>query len=87
MKPQEFDWRIYKTSIEILRQAIQQMDLVPLENMEIFLQQSISATDPDSELPKRKINAAQHQLELIALSMKFMSAVRDLLEAPEDQNT
>ncbi len=84
MKPQEFDWKIYKTSIEILRQAIQQMDLVPLENMEIFLQHSISATVPDSELPKRKIKAAQQQLELIALSMTFMSEVRDLLEETAD---
>jgi len=84
MKPQEFDWRVYKTSIEILKQAIQQMDLIPLENMEIFLQHSIGATVPDSELPRKKIKAAQHQLKLIALSKKFMSEVRGLLEDPDD---
>ncbi|MCH7587624.1 MAG: hypothetical protein IIC78_06265 [Chloroflexi bacterium] len=79
MKPQEFDWKTYKTSIEILRQAIQQMDLVPLENMEIFLHQSISATVPDSDLPRKKIKAARQQLELIAVSMKYMAQVRGLL--------
>jgi len=79
MKPQEFDWKTYKTSIEILRQAIQQMDLVPLENMEIFLHQSISATVPDSDLPRKKIKAARQQLELIGVSKTYMAQVRGLL--------
>ncbi len=80
----EFDWRAYKTSIEILRQAIRQMDLVPLENMEIFLRQSIAATFPDTELPRKKIKAAKQQLELIDASKLYMAQVRDLLREDAD---
>ena len=47
--------------------------------MEIYLHQSISDTVPDSDLPRKKIKAARQQLELIAVSMKYMAQVRGLL--------
>ena len=77
--PQVFDYRNYSTGIEVLKGAIQQMDLVPLDEMELFLQKSIEATDPNSELPRKKIKAARRQLVLIDLSKQYMSEVRGLL--------
>ena len=77
--PQAFDYRNYSTGIEVLKGAIQQMDLVPLDEMESFLQQAIEATDPNSELSSKKIKAARRQLVLIDLSKRYMSEVRGLL--------
>jgi len=77
--PQVFDYRNYSTGIEVLKGAIQQMDLVPLDEMESFLQKSIEATDPNSELSSKKIKAARRPRSLIDLSKRYMSEVRGLL--------
>jgi len=77
--PQVFDYRNYSTGIEVLKGAIQQMDLVPLDEMESFLQQAIEATDQNSELSRKKIKAARSQLVLIDLSKRYISEVRGLL--------
>jgi hypothetical protein len=76
---QVFDWRIYSTSMEVLHGAIQQMGLVPLDEMEHFLHNAIEATVPDSELSKKKIKAAKRQLDLISVSQRYMSEVKKLL--------
>jgi hypothetical protein len=74
-----FDWRIYSTSMEVLQGAIQQMSLVPLDDMERFLHNAIEATVPDSELSMKKIQAAKRQLDLLGVTQRYMSEVRELL--------
>jgi hypothetical protein len=77
---QGFDWRIYSTSMEVLQGAIQQMSLVPLDDMELFLHNAIEATIPKDELSQKKIKAARRQLNLLGVSQRYMSEVRTLLE-------
>ncbi len=75
-----FDWRSYTTGIEVLHGAIQQLDLVPLDDMELFLRNSIESTTPDSELSKKKIKAARKQLDMIDISKRYISEIRGFLE-------
>lgn len=75
-----FEWRGYMASTEVLQGAIQQMSLIPLDEMESFLRESIEATDPSTELSRKKIAAALRQLRLIAASRRYISEVRALLQ-------
>ena len=75
----EFDWRNYSTGIEVLQGAIQQMSLVPLAEMEDFLQRAIAVTGASDDLSRRKIRAARKQLELIEVSRRYFSEVQALL--------
>lgn len=74
-----FDYQSYKTGIEVLHGAIQQLNLVPLDEMEYFLEESIEATIPENGVSKAKIAAAIHQLELIRATKAFMTEVQALL--------
>jgi hypothetical protein len=67
--------------MELLQDAVQQLMLVPLEEMEAFLVAAMEASGQDSELEKRKLKAAEGQLELIRLSQSFTTSVRSLLES------
>jgi hypothetical protein len=73
-------WRGYVAGVEVMQGAIQQLSLVPLHEMETFLQEAIEATAPDAELPRRKIIAARRQLDLIRVSQHYMSEVQALLK-------
>ncbi len=78
--PRVSDWRDYSTSIEVLKGAIQQMGLIPLKEMQSFLEKAIQATEASSELSRRKIRAAKRQLSLISISRRYFSEVTALLE-------
>jgi len=55
------------------------MGLVPLEDMEGFLEETIKTMMPDSELSRRKVRAARRQLRLIAVSRRYVSEIRAIL--------
>jgi hypothetical protein len=73
-------YSVYRTSMQVLQDAIQQLMLVPLEEMEAFLAASMEASGVETELEKHKMKAAEDQLELIRLARIFSTGVRSLLE-------
>jgi hypothetical protein len=74
-------YSIYRVSMQVLQDAVQQLMLVPLDQMEEFLEGSIAVSGSDSDLEKRKLKAAVDQLELVRLSKIFANGVRTLLES------
>jgi len=71
----------YRYGMQVLQDAVQQLMLVPLEEMEEFLMAAMEASGEETELEKRKMKAAEDQLELIRLAKPFSSSVRLLLES------
>ena len=71
----------YRYGMQVLQEAVQQMMLVRLEEMEEFLVAAMEVSGEDSELEKRKMKAAADQLELIRLTRPFAVGVRSLLES------
>ena len=67
--------------MQLLQDSVQQLMLVPLEEMEDFLVGAIEASGIESDLEKRKMKAAEDQLELIRLAYTFSIGVRSLLES------
>ncbi len=71
----------YRYGMQVLQDAVQQMMLVPLDEMEDFLVAAMEVSGEETELEKRKMKAATDQLELIRLAMPFSVGVRSLLES------
>lgn len=69
----------YGYGMQVLQEAVQQMMLVPLEEMEEFLVAAMEASGEETDLEKRKMKAAEDQLELIRLALPFAVGVRSLL--------
>jgi hypothetical protein len=69
----------YRYGMQVLQEAVQQMMLVPLEEMEEFLVAAMEASGEETDLEKRKMKAAEDQLELIRLALPFAVGVRSLL--------
>lgn len=67
--------------MQVLQDAVQQMMLVPLEEMEEFLVTAMEVSGDETELEIRKLKAAADQLELIRLAKPFSIGVRSLLES------
>jgi hypothetical protein len=65
----------YRYSMQALQDAVQQLMLVPLEEMEEFLVTAMEVSGEETELEKRKMKADEDQLELIRLAMPFSSGV------------
>lgn len=73
-------YSVYRTSMQLLQDSVQQLMLVPLEEMQDFLAAAIEASAEETELEKHKMKAAKDQLELIRLARTFSNGVRALLE-------
>ncbi len=73
----------YRYGMQVLQDAVQQLILVPLEEMEEFLVTATEVSGEETELEKRKMKAAADQLELIRLARPFANGVRSLLESIE----
>ena len=71
----------YRYGMQVLQEAVQQMMLVPLEEMDEFLVAAMEASGEETDLEKRKMKAAADQLELIRLAKPFATGVRFLLES------
>ncbi len=71
----------YSYSMQALQDAVQQLMLVPLEEMEEFLVTAMEVSGEETELEKRKMKSAEGQLELIRLAKPFSTGVRSLLES------
>ncbi len=71
----------YRYGMQVLQDAVQQLMLVPLEEMEEFLVTAMEISGEETELEKRKMKAAEDQLELIRLAKPFSAGVRSLLSA------
>ena len=71
----------YRYGMQVLQEAVQQMMLVPLEEMEEFLVTAMEVSGDETELEKRKMKAAADQLELVRLAKPFSTGVRSLLES------
>ena len=71
----------YRYGMQVLQDAVQQLMLVPLEEMEEFLVTAIEVSGEETELEKRKMKAAEDQLELIRLATPFSTGVRALLKS------
>jgi hypothetical protein len=71
----------YRYGMQGLQDAVQQMMLVPLEEMEEFLVTAMEVSGDETELEIRKLKAAADQLELIRLAKPFSIGVRSLLES------
>jgi len=69
----------YRYGMQVLQEAVQQMMLVPLEEMEEFLVAAMEASGEETDLEKRKMKAAEDQIELIRLALPFAVGVRSLL--------
>ena len=74
-------YSVYRTSMQLLQDAVQQLMLVPLEDMEAFLVVAMDASGEETDLEKHKMKAAEDQLELIRLARSFSTGVRTLLES------
>jgi phage-related protein len=72
-------YTIYRTSMQLLQDAVQQLMLVPLDEMEEFLVALMEASGTETELEQRKMKAAEGQLALIRLAREFSGGVRRLL--------
>ena len=73
-------YTVYRTSMQLLQNAIQQLMLVPLDEMEAFLVRLMEASGTETELEQRKMNSAEGQLELIRLSQVFEAGVRSIMD-------
>ena len=71
----------YRYSMQALQDAVQQLMLVPLEEMEEFLVIAMEVSGEETELEKHKMKAAEGQVELIRLAKPFSTGVRYLLES------
>jgi len=67
--------------MQVLQDAVQQLMLVPLEEIEDFLVTAMEVSGEETELEKRKMKATEDQLELIRLARAFSTGVRSLLES------
>lgn len=76
----------YRYGMQVLQEAVQQMMLVPLEEMEEFLVAAMEASGEETDLEKRKMKAAEDQLELIRLAKPFSNGVRSLLSSREPES-
>lgn len=76
----------YRYSMQAFQDVVQQLMLVPLEEMEEFLVAAMEASGEESELEKRKMKAAEDQLELIRLAKPFSSGVRSLLSSIKSES-
>jgi len=76
----------YRYSMQALQDAVQQLMLVPLEEMEEFLVAAMEVSGEESDLEKRKMKAAEGQLELIRLAMPFSTGVCSLLSSIEPES-
>jgi hypothetical protein len=65
----------------MLQDAVQQLMLVPLDEMEEFLVTLMEASGNETELEQRKMKSADGQLALIRHAQVFAAGVRALLEA------
>jgi hypothetical protein len=74
-------YTIYRTSMQLLQDAVQQLMLVPLDEMEEFLITLMDASGNETGLEQRKMKSAEGQLALIRISQAFAAGVRELLEA------
>ncbi len=73
----------YRYGMQVLQDAVQQLMLVPLEEMQEFLVTAMEVSGEETELEKRKMKAAEGQLELIRLARPVTAGVRSLLESIE----
>ena len=71
----------YRYSMQALQDAVQQLMLVPLEEMEDFLVAAMEVSGEETDLEKCKMKSAADQLELIRLAKPFSTGVRSLLES------
>ena len=71
----------YRYSMQAFQDAVQQLMLVPLEEMEDFLVAAMEISGEETELEKRKMKSTEGQLELIRLAKPFSIGVRSLLES------
>jgi hypothetical protein len=71
----------YRYSMQALQDAVQQLMLVPLEEMEEFLVAAMEVSGEETDLEKRKMKSAEGQLELIRLAKPFSIGVRSILES------
>jgi hypothetical protein len=76
-------YSIYRYSMQVLQGAVQQLMLVPLEDMEEFLVGAIAVSGAETDLEKRKLKAAEDQLDLIRLAQSFSVGVKTLLESTQ----
>ena len=76
----------YRYSMQTLQDAVQQLMLVPLEEMEDFFVTAMEVSGEESDLEKRKMKAAADQLELIRLVKPFSTGVRSLLSSIEPES-
>ena len=76
----------YRYSMQTLQDAVQQLMLVPLDEMEEFLVTAMEVSGEETELEKRKMKAAEGQLELIRLAKPFSIGVRSLLSSIEPES-
>jgi len=67
--------------MQVLQDAVQQLILVPLVEMEEFLEAAMEVSGDETELEKRKMKAAEDQLELIQLARPFSTGVYSRLES------
>lgn len=67
--------------MQVLQDAVQQLMLVPLEEMEEFLVAAMDVSGEETDLERRRMKAAGDQLELIRLAKPFSTGVRSLLSA------
>lgn len=71
-------YSVYRTSMQLLQNAIQPLMLVPLDEMEEFLVRLIEASWTETKREQRKMRSAEGRLELIRLSQVFSVGVRSL---------
>ena len=72
--------------MQVLQDAVQQLMLVPLEEMEEFLVTAMEVSGEESDLEKRKMKSAEGQLDLIRLARPFSTGVRSLLSSIEPES-
>lgn len=71
-------YSVYRTSMQLLQNAIQPLMLVPLDEMEELLVRLIEASWTETKREQRKMRSAEGRLELIRLSQVFSVGVRSL---------
>jgi hypothetical protein len=76
------DRQFYKAGMEVLHGAIQQFLLVPLDEMEDFLIKAIENTDLSTQENQRKLEAANHQLQIIRTSRQFRDTYMSMIDEP-----
>ena len=72
--------------MQALQDAVQQLMLVPLEEMDDFLVAAMEVSGEESELEKRKMKVAEDQLKLVRLAKPFSTGVRSLLSSIEPES-